>query len=71
MRLSINHIDKIEFLTAFKAARNEAMNASNIRSGFAATATGLVPLDLERVLKSSYTTRATLSRASKREPKSA
>jgi len=48
MRLGINHIDKLEFLTAFKAARSEAMTASNIRSGFAAT--GLVPLDPEQVL---------------------
>jgi hypothetical protein len=48
MRLGINHIDKMEFLTAFKAARSEAMTASNIRSGFAAT--GLVPLDPEQVL---------------------
>lgn len=48
MRLGINHIDKIEFITAFKTARNEAMIASNIRSGF--TATGLVPLNPEQVL---------------------
>lgn len=48
MRLGINHIDKIEFLIAFKAARLEAMTASNIRSGF--TATGLMPYDPEQVL---------------------
>jgi hypothetical protein len=48
MRLGINHIDKIEFITAFRAARIEAMTARNIRSGFSAT--GLVPFDPERVL---------------------
>jgi hypothetical protein len=48
MRLGINHIHKIEFLTAFKAARNEAITDSNVRSGFAAT--GLVPFDPEQVL---------------------
>jgi hypothetical protein len=48
MRLGINHIDKLEFIIAFKAARLEAMTASNIRSGFAAT--GLVPYNPEQVL---------------------
>jgi hypothetical protein len=48
MRLGINHIDKIEFITAFKTARSEAMTASNIHSGFAAT--GLVPYNPESVL---------------------
>ena len=38
----------MEFLMAFKTARNEAMTASNIRSGFAAT--GLVPFNPEQVL---------------------
>ena len=40
MRLGINHIDKIEFITAFKTARNDAMIASNIRSGFIESRTG-------------------------------
>ena len=48
MSLGINHIDKIEFITAFKAASIEAMTASNIRSGFAAT--GLIPYDPIQVL---------------------
>ena len=48
IRLGINHIDKIEFITAFKAARNEAMTASNIQGGFAAT--WLVPFNPEQIL---------------------
>lgn len=48
MRLGRNHIDKVDFLQAFKQAREEVLTASNIRSGFAGT--GLVPFDPERVL---------------------
>jgi DDE superfamily endonuclease len=47
-RLSINYIDKPEFLSIYKQARIKALLVDNIRSGF--TATGLIPLDLEQVL---------------------
>jgi hypothetical protein len=47
MRLSINHITKEEFLPAFFAAQKQVMTAVTITSGFRAT--GLVPLDPERV----------------------
>lgn len=43
-----NHIDKLDFLEAFKPARAAALSSSNIRSGF--TAAGLVPYSPERVL---------------------
>lgn len=48
MQLGRNHIDKLDFLEAFKPARAVAPSSSNIRNGFAAA--GLVPYDLERVL---------------------
>lgn len=48
IRLGVNHVDKAEFLPAFKQARFEAFSERNIRSGF--TAAGLVPLDPDRVL---------------------
>ena len=48
IQLGRNHIDKVDFLEAFKTARATALNSSNIRSGF--TATGLVPFDPQRVL---------------------
>ena len=48
MQLGRNHIDKLDFLEAFKPARAAALNLSNICSGFAAA--GLVPFDPERVL---------------------
>jgi hypothetical protein len=47
MRLGFNHIDKIDFLTAFPEARIMAYKADTIRNGFAAT--GLVPFDPDRV----------------------
>ena len=47
-RLSINHINKPEFLSVYKQARTEALSAANIYSGF--TATGLVPFKLDKVL---------------------
>jgi hypothetical protein len=47
MRLGFNHIDKIDFLTAFPEARLMAYKAETIRNGFAAA--GLVPLDPDRV----------------------
>ncbi len=48
MRNGVNYIDKPDFLTAYLAARIEAMVTKTIRSGFAAI--GLVPYDPERVL---------------------
>jgi hypothetical protein len=47
MRLGFNHIDKIDFLTAFPKARTMAYKAETIRNGFAAT--GLVLFDPNRV----------------------
>jgi hypothetical protein len=47
MRLGFNHIDKIDFLTAFPEARTTAYKAETIRNGFAAT--GLVPFDPNQV----------------------
>lgn len=48
IRNGVNHIDKPDFLRAFKTARTEAMTLANIQSSFAAT--GLVPYDPDRVL---------------------
>jgi hypothetical protein len=48
IRLSINHIDKPEFLTYLENTRIKAFLVSNIYSGFAAT--GIVPFNPERVL---------------------
>jgi hypothetical protein len=48
MQLGRNHIDKLDFLEAFKIARAAALNSPNIRSGFAAA--GLVPFNPEQVL---------------------
>ena len=48
MQLGRNHIDKLDFLEAFKPARAAALSSSIIRSGFAAA--GLVPYNPERVL---------------------
>lgn len=48
MRQRINHIDKLDFLSAYPQARKEAFKMDNIKSGFMAT--GLVPYDPERVL---------------------
>lgn len=48
MQLGRNHIDKLDFIEAFKPARLSALNTSNIRSGFAAT--GLIPYNPQRVL---------------------
>ena len=52
MQLGRNHIDKLDFIEAFKPARMAALNASNIRSGFAAT--GLIPHNPQRVLSHLY-----------------
>ena len=48
MDVKINHIDKLEFLDAYKQARMKVFTESNIRSGF--TATGLVPYNPDQVL---------------------
>jgi hypothetical protein len=47
MRLGFNHIDKIDFLTAFPEARTMAYKAETIWNGFRAT--GLVPFDPDQV----------------------
>jgi hypothetical protein len=47
MRLGFNHINKIDFLTAFPKARTIAYKAKTIQNGF--TATGLVPFDPDQV----------------------
>lgn len=44
-RLSIHHIDKLDFLPALKQARIEAFKTSTIKSSFIAA--GLVPFDPE------------------------
>jgi len=48
MRQRINHIDKLDFLSAYPQARKEAFKTDNIKNGFMAT--GLVPYSPERVL---------------------
>jgi hypothetical protein len=48
IRVGINHIDKTEFLYAFKNAQKEALSENNIQSSFAAT--GLVPFGPDQVL---------------------
>jgi hypothetical protein len=49
MRHGFNHIDKMDFLTAFPQARTIAYKAQTIRNSFAAT--GLVPFNLDRVIQ--------------------
>jgi hypothetical protein len=48
MRLSINYINKEEFLPAFYAAYQQAMTAVNITASFRAS--GLVPFNPKEVL---------------------
>jgi hypothetical protein len=48
MRVGINHIDKLDFLTAFPQARAEAYKSTTIQSAFAAA--GLVPYNPDRVI---------------------
>jgi hypothetical protein len=48
MRLSNNHITKVEFLLAFHIAHQQAIIAETILAGFAATS--LIPFNPERVL---------------------
>ena len=52
MQFSRNYIDKLDFIEAFKPARMAALNASNIRSGFAAT--GLISYNSQGVLSRLY-----------------
>jgi hypothetical protein len=48
MRARYNHIEKLDFLTAYTIARIESITPNIVYSGFVAT--GLVPYDPERVL---------------------
>jgi hypothetical protein len=48
MRVGINHIDKLDFLTAYSQARAEAYKSSIIKSAFAAA--GIQPYNLDRVI---------------------
>lgn len=48
MRLSINHIDKLDFLAAYPQARSDTFKADTIINSFKAA--GLVPLNPESVL---------------------
>ena len=48
MRVGYNHINKLDFLSAYTLARTESITADIIYSGFVAT--GLVPYDPEQVL---------------------
>ena len=48
MRVGLNHIDKLDFLTAYIPTRTESMALDTVRSGFAAI--GLVPYNPDRVL---------------------
>jgi len=48
MHLSINYIDKQDFLIVYQSVQTEALSTSNICSGFAAT--GLVPYQPAQVL---------------------
>ena len=52
MQLGRNHIDKFDFIKAYKSARAAALNTLNIYSEFAAI--GLIPHDLQRVLSHLY-----------------
>ena len=48
IRARVNYIDKPDFLTAYRSAREESIAIDTVRNGFVAT--GLVPYDPERVL---------------------
>jgi hypothetical protein len=48
MRLQINHIDKFDFLEAYRSARIEAFKLETIKNSFAAA--GLLPYNPDRVL---------------------
>jgi len=53
MSCSVNHIDKQEFLSLYRQARQTALHQNNIQQGFAAT--GLVPYNPDRVLSQLHT----------------
>ena len=61
IRLSVNHILKEEFLTAYLKAHKATFTTSNIQAGFAATR--LVLYELERVLSNLNPVIRTLSPA--------
>ncbi|EDN97161.1 hypothetical protein SS1G_02089 [Sclerotinia sclerotiorum 1980 UF-70] len=44
----INHITKVEFFMAFKAAYQQSINSQNIKAGFRGT--GLIPFDPQAIL---------------------
>ncbi|KAJ8058530.1 hypothetical protein OCU04_012712 [Sclerotinia nivalis] len=48
IKAHINHISKVEFFIAFKAAYQESITIQNMKSGFRGT--GLIPFDPEAVL---------------------
>ena len=48
IRLSVNYISKVEFLSAYIEAHKLSFTTSNILAGFVATS--LVPYELDRVL---------------------
>jgi len=48
MRLSINHIDKLNFLVAYPQARADAFKTDTIKNSFVVAS--LVPFDPDRVL---------------------
>jgi hypothetical protein len=48
MRLGINHINKVDFLSIYPQARDEALKEANIRNGFMAT--GIVPYNPAHIL---------------------
>lgn len=48
VRLSVNHVTKLEFLPAFETAFNAALTTQNIAGGFRGA--GLVPFDPEAVI---------------------
>ena len=48
IQLGRNHIDKLDFIKAFKPARMAAFNASNICSEFIVT--GLIPYNSQKML---------------------
>ena len=52
MRQRINHIDKLDFLSAYPQAHKEAFKMDNIKNGFITT--GMVPYSPERVLTQIY-----------------
>ena len=52
MQLGRNHIDKLDFIKAFKSARIAALNALNIYNKFAVI--GLIPHNSQKILSYLY-----------------